>query len=41
MARSTSLAGSSFQSQGILPWLGLALIVLIADQFTKVLILGY
>ena len=24
-----------------MPWLGLALIVLIADQFTKVLILGY
>ncbi len=25
---------------GMLPWLGLALIILIADQFTKVLILG-
>ena len=25
----------------LLPWLGLALILLIADQFTKVLILGY
>jgi len=25
----------------VLPWLGLALIILIADQFTKVLILGY
>ena len=25
----------------MLPWLGLALIILIADQFTKVLILGY
>jgi signal peptidase II len=25
----------------ILPWLGLALIILIADQFTKTLILGY
>ena len=25
----------------LLPWLGLALIILIADQFTKVLILGY
>jgi signal peptidase II len=24
-----------------LPWLGLALIILIADQFTKVLVLGY
>ena len=28
-------------SAGMLPWLGLALILLIADQFTKVLILGY
>ena len=28
-------------SSGMLPWLGLALILLIADQFTKVLILGY
>lgn len=28
-------------SAGLLPWLGLALIILIADQFTKVLILGY
>lgn len=26
---------------GMLPWLGLALLLLIADQFTKVLILGY
>ena len=25
----------------MLPWLGLALLILIADQFTKVLILGY
>ena len=25
----------------VLPWLGLALLLLIADQFTKVLILGY
>ena len=28
-------------SSSLLPWLGLALILLIADQFTKVLILGY
>jgi len=28
-------------SSAMLPWLGLALILLIADQFTKVLILGY
>ena len=25
----------------MLPWLGLALIVLLADQFTKVLVVGY
>ena len=35
MARSSSASG------GMLPWLGLALIILIADQFTKILILGY
>jgi signal peptidase II len=37
MARTTfrKSAGS------MLPWLGLALLILIADQFTKVLILGY
>jgi signal peptidase II len=34
MARPSASAGS------MLPWLGLALLVLIADQFTKVLILG-
>jgi signal peptidase II len=34
MARGTA-------SGSMLPWLGLALIILIADQFTKVLILGY
>ena len=28
-------------SGGMLPWLGLALLLIIADQFTKVLILGY
>jgi signal peptidase II len=35
---------SSFKpgsSGGLMPWLALALILLIADQFTKVLILGY
>ncbi|MDO9402695.1 MAG: signal peptidase II [Polaromonas sp.] len=31
----------SRSSGSMLPWLGLALILLIADQFTKVLILGY
>ena len=35
MARGNSSTGSW------IPWLGLALIILIADQFTKVLILGY
>ena len=34
-------AGFSKSSGAMLPWLGLALILLIADQFTKVLILGY
>ena len=34
-------AGLSKSSSALLPWLGLALILLIADQFTKVLILGY
>ncbi len=28
-------------ASGMLPWLGLALIILIADQFTKVMLLGY
>ena len=28
-------------ASGMLPWLGLALIILIADQFTKVMITGY
>ena len=37
MAKGTSKGASS----AMLPWLGLALILLIADQFTKVLILGY
>jgi signal peptidase II len=37
MAKTTFTKSSS----GMLPWLGLALLILIADQFTKVLILGY
>ena len=32
---------SKSSGSGLLPWLALAAIVLIADQFTKVLILGY
>jgi signal peptidase II len=38
MARTATF---STGSSGMLPWLGLALILFIADQFTKVLILGY
>ena len=41
MARGNTLAVGSPASGSLLPWLGLALIILIADQFTKVLILGY
>ncbi len=32
---------STRNASGMLPWLSLALLLLIADQFTKVLILGY
>lgn len=34
-------SGAAQSSSGLLPWLALALVVLIIDQFTKVLILGY
>ena len=34
-------SGMSLSNSALLPWLGLALILLIADQFTKVLILGF
>jgi signal peptidase II len=34
-------AGRSGAGGGMLQWLGLAFIILLADQFTKVLILGY
>lgn len=37
-AKTISIGGGSASP---LPWLGLALIILIADQFTKTLILGY
>lgn len=33
--------GGTDRGSGLLPWLALAVIVLLADQFTKVLILGY
>ncbi|WP_302173204.1 signal peptidase II [uncultured Hydrogenophaga sp.] len=39
MARGTGKGGSS--GHGMWPWLGLALAIFLADQFTKVLILGY
>lgn len=37
------MATTTFRNSSVslLPWLGLSLILLIADQFTKVLILGY
>ena len=38
MARRTALGGG--QGASIWPWLGWALLILVADQFTKVLILG-
>jgi signal peptidase II len=43
MARgtTTTMMARGGTSSSMLPWLGLALILLIADQFTKVLILGY
>jgi signal peptidase II len=41
MARGPSFMAQGANPHGMLPWLGLALILLIADQFTKVLILGY
>jgi signal peptidase II len=33
--------GKSYPSGGMLPWLGLAFIMLLADQFTKVLLIGF
>lgn len=45
MARATPLkrpaAGASSSAPGLLVWLGLAVLVILADQFTKTLILGY
>ena len=38
-AKVTRVRGNA--SGGMLPWLGLALILLLADQFTKVLIVGH
>ena len=39
MPKSTYSSRSTFQ--GMLPWLILAIIIILADQFTKTLILGY
>ena len=36
-----SRSSASSSASAWLPWLGLSLVVIIADQFTKVLILGY
>jgi signal peptidase II len=41
MARAATRPARSTGSSHLLPWLALALLVLVADQFTKVLILGY
>jgi signal peptidase II len=41
MARGNTLMSRGPANGSMLPWIGLALILLIADQFTKVLILGY
>jgi signal peptidase II len=41
MARGDTFSLRTTPTSSMLPWLGLALILLIADQFTKVLILGY
>ena len=41
MARNTTLMGRSNQNAGLLQWIGLASIILLADQFTKILIVGY
>jgi signal peptidase II len=35
------MARASSSSSGLLPWLGLSLIVLLLDQFTKVLVIGF
>jgi signal peptidase II len=41
MSRGNTLTLGSSTSGSMLPWLALALILVIVDQFTKVLILGY
>ena len=41
MARASSLRSGGSDGASLLQWLGLAFIVVLADQFTKVLITGY
>ena len=41
MAAARTMSASRSRSGSIWPWLGLAAIILIIDQFTKTLILGY
>lgn len=41
MARSNKSFGGGSSNNGLWQWLGLAFILLLADQFTKILILGY
>jgi signal peptidase II len=41
MARSPSGRGASSGGVGVMAWLGWSMVVVLVDQFTKVLILGY
>jgi signal peptidase II len=41
MAKSKTFSSKSSGGSSLLPWLSLALIIILLDQFTKVLILGY
>ncbi len=41
MAKSKTFSSKSSGGSSLLPWLSLALIVILLDQFSKVLILGY
>jgi signal peptidase II len=41
MARTTLMNSTGTAGGGMMPWIALALILLIADQFTKILIAGY
>jgi len=41
MARAAGSRAGASRGSSMLPWLALALIIVIADQFTKVLVIGY